>query len=243
MKEINHLKSSRVFVSGTDTGVGKTLFSAILVKSLQLSHYNPFYFKPIQTGDDDDVQTVMRLGGVSESQVQHPIYQFDFPTAPARAAIMENREIDLMTIVEKDLSSRHEGVAVLEGAGGLFVPLSLQKKQTIKDLVMLLQVPLILVCSTRLGTINHILLSLEACFQTQIPVLGVVLNGPCDPGLKELIQDWSGIPCIAEVPFYKDVNPEKIEAFAKTWILSPEYLKLVNQFFTSTGNFKSHTKN
>src|SRR4051812_17925032 len=124
-----------VFVSGTDTGVGKTFVSSLLVAALKYSGTPVGYFKPVQTGSDLDTPTVSELSGVALSQFSQPTYQFSEPSAPYRASLKEGKQIQLDQI-RQHWESLDNRSWVVEGAGGLLVPLN--SKHTLRDLVQVL---------------------------------------------------------------------------------------------------------
>lgn len=197
-----------VFVSGTDTGIGKTLVSSLLVSSLKSFGIRAGYFKPVQTGSESDSQTVMELSGISESCVPSPTYQFEKPQSPNRAAEGEGKQIQIDAILD-DWKKLEDRAWVIEGAGGLLVPLN--AKQTVRDLVSALGVKLVLVSSTRLGTINHTLLSIEAAKNAGITVAGIVLVGKEDPGLSSVLTEFSGVPVLAQIPLFPEVSSVLIQ--------------------------------
>ncbi len=204
-------KSSRgsLFITGTDTGVGKTFVSALVVRALQELGVEVGYFKPVQTGLDSDTREVQRLGLLPEKRVARPVYFFPEPMAPSRAAELHGDSISLERIRDS-----WEGLPdrkwVVEGAGGILVPLN--SRQTIRDLVACLNIPTLIVASTRLGTINHTLLTLEAA--KHLDVRGVVLVGRPDPGLRETLQQFSSVSIIAEIPEYPEISPELVQKIA-----------------------------
>lgn len=186
-----------VFVTGTDTGVGKTVVAALLCSALRQAGRATGYFKPVQTGPDDDTGTVARLAGLEGWALAAPVYRFRLPAAPSRAAAAEGTAIRIEAIVER-WRALPAGFWVVEGAGGLLVPLG--GRATIRDLVGAIDLPILLVASTRLGTINHTLLTLAAARGAGLAVAGVVLNGEADPGLGETILRFDAGPILAEVP-------------------------------------------
>ncbi len=193
-----------LFVTGTDTGVGKTVTCALLCSAIQSSGGAAGYLKPVQTGDDDDTATVRRLAALESAGHADPVYRFPLPIAPSRAAEAAGELIKLETLTAawQALPDRRW---VVEGAGGLMVPLS--RKVTILDLVKLLELPLLIVASTRLGTINHTLLTLAAAHTAGVRVAGVVLCGPPDPGLREAIGGLDDSRIIAEIPWLDPLTP------------------------------------
>jgi malonyl-CoA O-methyltransferase len=202
-----------VFVTGTDTGVGKTVVSALLCSALRQAGRAAGYFKPVQTGPDDDTGTVARLAGLEGGALAAPAYRFRLPAAPSRAAAAEGIAIRIESIVTrwKELPA---GLWVVEGAGGLLVPLG--ERATIRDLIGAMGLPILLVASTRLGTINHTLLTLEAARHAGLAVAGVVLVGEPDPGLDETILRFDAAPILAEVPPIAPLDPGTVERRAGT---------------------------
>lgn len=222
-----------LFISGTDTGIGKTLVSSLLVAALgtygRAHGFSPGYFKPIQTGTDLDTETVGRLSGISGECLPNPTYQFALPAAPSRAAEHEGAEIHLGHVVKHWISlSEFSGRRwVVEGAGGLLVPVN--KNQTIRDLICALKIPLLLVASTRLGTINHTLLSLEAARLAGISLKGIVLVGESDSNLDEVLTSFSGVPVVTQIPILNSVTPEAITALGAEYF-SENVLRSLYEF-------------
>jgi adenosylmethionine---8-amino-7-oxononanoate aminotransferase len=191
-----------IFVTGTDTGVGKThvaaLFCAALKKTQKIC-----YYKPVQTGvdldkggDDDDTRTVVKAAGLTASEWREPTYRLRAPLSPDRAAQREGVTLSILQI-EKDFAAMGERFYIVEGAGGLEVPIT--ESLRMSGLIKRLGLPVILVASTRLGTINHTLLSLQHARTLGLNVLGVVLNGPEDPGLADVLVR-EGVPLLFELP-------------------------------------------
>jgi dethiobiotin synthetase len=164
-----------VVVTGTDTGVGKTIVSAALAALTPGS----VYVKPAQTGDDDDAGTVGRLAGVET----HVLGRFPEPLAPATAA----RRAGLPPVTPADVATYVEGLdaehLIVEGAGGLLVHFD-DEGGTLADVARLLDAPVLVVARAGLGTLNHTALTLEALRTRDIPCLGVVIGSwPRDPDL------------------------------------------------------------
>ncbi len=196
-----------LFVTGTDTGVGKTLVSALLVSALVRSGRRAGYFKPVQTGSESDRDEVRRLVPHDDVLFPEPAASFALPAAPFRAATAEGRSVDLAAIV-RAWDALPDAAWVVEGAGGLLVPLT--ATETTRDFVRALGLPVLVVASTRLGTINATLLTLEALGRAGIPILGVVLNGEPDPGLREVIESFGATTVVAEIPKLPAITPEGV---------------------------------
>ncbi|HKK47273.1 MAG TPA: dethiobiotin synthase [Balneolaceae bacterium] len=192
-----------IFVTGTDTGIGKTVISAMLTKAL-----NAAYWKPIQAGleEETDTEFVQRVTGLPTSQIKPERYRLKTPMSPHGAAEIDGVSIALKDFVLPDYSTDH---LVVEGAGGLLVPVNDQ--DMIIDLIRYLELPVVLVVRSTLGTLNHTFLSLEALRERDIPVLGVVMNGPRHQSNYEAIQHYGDIEVLAQIEELKDVNPPTLQ--------------------------------
>ncbi|MET3500279.1 dethiobiotin synthetase [Mucilaginibacter rubeus] len=195
-----------IFISGIDTGIGKTLVSAILIEKL-----NADYWKPIQSGDLDKSDTLK-----VKSLISNPITRF-FPEAyaltqpfsPHKSAALDKVTIDLENIV----LPKTDNQLIIEGAGGLMVPLN--DNFLIIDLIKQLNARVILVSKHYLGSINHTLLSLHALKKYGIPVMGVIFNGDKDIYSKSYILDYSGVADLGQIPEYKTINKKTIKEAGK----------------------------
>lgn len=160
--------NARIVVTGTDTGIGKTVFSAALAGALR-AHY----WKPVQAGLDEetDHDSVARLSGLPQSHLLGEAYRLKTPASPHLAARIDGVTIDVEALALPEI----EGPLVVEGAGGLMVPLT--ETLTYIDVMARWRVPVVLCARTTLGTINHTLLSIEALRARKIPLLGVAFIG------------------------------------------------------------------
>jgi malonyl-CoA O-methyltransferase len=195
-----------VFVTGTDTGVGKTLVSAILVKAWQAD-----YWKPLQTGVADepgDTPSVAFLADMAPSRVHAPAVVLQAPLSPWAAAPLEGVRIDTHALT---CPATHAPL-VVEGAGGLLVPID--DDTMMIDLIGRLALPVILVARSGLGTINHTLLSLHALKAAGIAIAGVVMNGPPSASNRLAIERFGGVPVIAEVPALHVVDTRSVAEMA-----------------------------
>ena len=174
--------SSRgIFVTGTDTGVGKTVVTAALAIALRTHGYAVGVMKPIETGvlsSTDARSDAVRLrvaAGSSDALTEIRPYAFRLPLAPMDAARFEKRTVMLPTIMQifLTLQSHHDGL-IVEGVGGVFVPITSSLK--VLDLIQRMKLPAIVVGRTSLGGINHMLLTLEALRQRKVSVLALILN-------------------------------------------------------------------
>ena len=176
--------SARIVVSGTDTGVGKTVFSAALAGAL-----DGYYWKPMQSGLDEetDSQTVSRLSGLAAERVWPEAYRLRTPVSPHLAA-----ELDGITIDHRALEVPHtDRPLVIEGAGGLLVPLT--RDVTYLDLMARWRLPVVLCARTALGTINHSLLSIEALRARDVAILGVSFIGDENVETERIIIDMGRV--------------------------------------------------
>ncbi|MDT8446205.1 MAG: dethiobiotin synthase [bacterium] len=182
---------SQLFVAGTDTDVGKTLVSAVLTLGLK-AHY----FKPFQTGRElgRDAETVARLTGLGADHFSPDGLCLEKPLSPHLAARLAGLLIDPAQINLPQVSQKH---LVVEGAGGLLVPLN--ERDLLIDWLAQRKLPVVLVARSGLGTINHSLLSIEALRLAGIPLLGVVLNGPKNPENAAAIAQFGGCRILAQL--------------------------------------------
>jgi dethiobiotin synthetase len=182
-----------VFVTGTDTGVGKTLVAAALTWHLKSSGLDVGVMKPVETGVADtgrpgpDATLLQWAADCADAPELIAPYRLQTPLAPALAAEEESVRIDLAHIGEtaRSLCDRH-GFTIIEGAGGLMVPLA--GGLLVADLVLQLGLPLLIVCRPGLGTINHTLLTVHAARTMGIPLAGFIINGmPEQPDAAEAL--------------------------------------------------------
>ena len=177
-----------IFITGTDTGVGKTVVcTSLLAAGARQGAWG--YWKPVQTGDDDDAATVRaHTPAVQRHRVLDAGCHFTEPASPHHAAALEGKHVDVSTL-SRLWSELPQGAWVVEGAGGWMVPLNAHELWG--DFVDALDIGVLLVASTRLGCINHTLLSLSAIGRRAI---GVIMVGPFDPSA------WTGIEAHTDVP-------------------------------------------
>jgi len=187
----------RLVVCGTDTDVGKTVVSALVVQGLGAR-----YWKPVQSGlaDGGDTGWVQRLLDLPAERIVPEVYRFTAPVSPHWAAEREGLVIE----PERLALPGGPGPLVVECAGGLLVPLRRDWLQI--DQIATWGLPVLLVARSGLGTLNHTLLSLEALRQRSIPVLGLVLNGPPHPDNPRTLASLGGVPVLAELPPLAPLN-------------------------------------
>ena len=189
--------SSDLFITGTDTNVGKTVLSALLVAAL-----NRKYWKPIQTGscEGTDRGTVIKLAGISTQQTYPESYIFEPPVSPHLAAREQGVTIDLQHIRRP----APEDPIIIEGAGGVFVPIN--DKDFMLDLMRHFGAPIILATRTTLGTINHTLLSVFAIRQAKLPLRGVVMIGKENVENRAAIERYGNVPVVGSIPWLETIQ-------------------------------------
>jgi dethiobiotin synthetase len=187
------------FVTGTDTGVGKTVLSALLCAALDAC-----YWKPIQTGlsESSDSHTVAELAELPDERVFAEAYRFNPPVSPHLAAKMAEIRIEMQTI--KLSPAMRENPLIVEGAGGVLVPIN--EEHLMVDLMRQLTVPVILATRTSLGTINHTLLSLRALYAAHIEVAGVVMIGETNRENRNAIEQYGRTQVIGDIPHLELIN-------------------------------------
>ncbi|MEH6632258.1 MAG: dethiobiotin synthase [Halopseudomonas aestusnigri] len=188
-----------LFVTGTDTEVGKTFAAASLVAALSAS-----YWKPIQTGPfiDHDTPEIQRLTGIGENSLYPCSYSFPDPLSPHQAALNVDQTISLENIKLPDLGV--DEFLVVEGAGGALVPLN--NEDMMSDLMVRLNLPVVIVARSGLGTINHTLLTIEAIRLRGVSLAGVIMNGPENSSNRSAIEQYGRIEVLAELPHCDDVS-------------------------------------
>jgi dethiobiotin synthetase len=190
-----------LFVTGTDTGIGKTITSAWLCK-----HWQADYWKPVQSGLEggSDSEWIARLSGCA---IHRETYRLSQPLSPHQAA-----DIDGVKIQLSDFVLPHAERLVVEGAGGCLVPLNW--RETMLDLMKQLGSCALLVARSGLGTINHTTLSLRALKAAGVPVLGVVMVGETNPANREAIEHFGEVPVLAELPVFSELSSQALASFS-----------------------------
>jgi len=190
-----------LFITGIGTDVGKTLVSAVLVEKFKYD-----YWKPIQSGDLDNSDTikVKRLVSNTKSAFHPETYRLTQPFSPHKSADLDGIEIDFDHINLPETDNR----LLIEGAGGLMVPLN--QRYFVIDLIEKLNAEAILVVKNYLGSINHTLLSLELLKHRKIPLKGIIFNGDSDPYSESLIINYSQAMVLGRIPFVADLDKTTI---------------------------------
>ena len=198
-----------LFVTGTDTGIGKTVISAMLTLGLRAR-----YWKPIQSGLDaeTDTQFVKRVTGLPDSYFAAERFRLNAPLSPHAAAAIDGLTINLQDFALPTASPEER--LIVEGAGGLMVPIN--STHLMIELIAYLALPAILVTRTGLGTINHTLLSIEALRRYAVPIAGVIMNGPENEINRGAIEHYAKIPVIGRVDQLPAIEPDTLQyAFDK----------------------------
>lgn len=195
----------RIFVTGIGTEVGKTIASAVLVQALGAD-----YWKPVQAGELERTDSMVVEDLVARSDVAcHPeAARLATPMSPHAAAALEGRTLHIAELqvpqTERDL--------VIEGAGGLYVPLN--EHETMIDLIEYVGAEAVLVSRHYLGSINHTLLSIEALRARAIPLLGVLFVGDENKSTEQIIDAHSGVPTVGRLPIARELTKEWVHAQA-----------------------------
>ena len=195
-----------VFVTGTDTGVGKTVACACLARA-----WGADYWKPVQTGldqDEGDTAAVAWLAGLAADRIHPPGYVFGPALSPHLAAAQAGAEIMLGRL---SLPASPRPI-VVEGAGGVLVPLN--DRELMIDLMATLGLPVVVVAADRLGAINHALLTLEALRARSLEVAGLILTGGPFADNAEAIAARGGVAVLARLPWVDPVTPDVVADWA-----------------------------
>lgn len=197
-----------LIITGTDTDVGKTVVAAGI-----LAITRGQYWKPIQAGTEGetDTQTAQRLSGLPPEHFVQETYILPEPLCPSIAARRAHLDIQVIALPEND---SHKTPLIIEGAGGVCVPIS--DKMMMIDLFAVWGAPVILVARTALGTINHTLLSLEALRARNVPVLGIIFCGKNISQTIEEIQKFCHTPILGHVPIINPLTPQNLRSALHT---------------------------
>ncbi|HTB28697.1 MAG TPA: dethiobiotin synthase [Steroidobacteraceae bacterium] len=193
----------RIVVTGTDTDIGKTVFAAGLARLLE-----GIYWKPVQAGleGETDTETVRRLSGLDQSHFLPETWRLQLAASPHLAAEREGIDIDSASLSLPSL----DRPLIIEGAGGLMVPLN--RRELYIDVFARWKAPVVLCARTRLGTLNHTLLSLEALARRAIPVIGIALIGDAHADNERTLAALGGVPILGRLPNLDPLTPESLRA-------------------------------
>ncbi len=212
-----------IFITGTDTGVGKTVVAGGLACALKKEGIDVGVMKPVQTGCIEtsegllapDADFLISMSGVKDDIDLIAPYRFKEPLAPSVAAEIEGREIDIEKIISSynKLTQIHNFI-IIEGAGGVLVPIL--KEYLFIDLIKRLSVPIIIVARTGLGTINHTLLTVRYALEHGIRIIGIIFNhtsneedGIAEKTNPDIIKRLCNIPILGILPFINKLNAEE----------------------------------
>ncbi|TNE72867.1 dethiobiotin synthase [bacterium] len=182
----------KYFITGTDTGVGKTHISAVLTLGLGAT-----YWKPVQSGslDETDTKLVQKLTGLPDSKFLNERYKLREPRSPHEAAEAEGIQISQSDFILPKIDDH----LIVEGAGGVFVPINWHFQMI--DLMQLFSLPVIIVTKTQLGTLNHTQLTVKALQARNIPIAGFIMTGEYDHENEKSLNKLLEIPYMGFVPF------------------------------------------
>ena len=189
-----------VFITGTDTNIGKTVASTILALGT-----NSLYWKPIQSGLEEETDTEFVSKFLGTENTFEETYRLNSPLSPNHSAQIDGVEICINDFAIPPLKNRS---LIIEGAGGVLVPLN--SSELIIDLIKKMNFPCIVVAKSGLGTLNHTLLTVEALKKRKIPIKGIILNGDANNKNKESIESFTGVKVILEIPTITDISKESL---------------------------------
>jgi dethiobiotin synthetase len=214
-----------IFITGTDTGVGKTFVAEGLIRAVREKGLNVCPMKPLETGCrlrqgrliPADTVRLIRASGVDEEIDLINPYRFNQPLAPSVAAEIEGMKINRKRIFSAyDRLSKKYDITIVEGAGGVMAPVF--KKYLFLDLINDLKLPLVIVSRPGLGTINHTLLTIDAVKNKGLNILGVIINYPVNIKIgltektnPEVIEKLGGSPVLGVVPYLKNPSDSRIQ--------------------------------
>ncbi|MEO6638499.1 MAG: dethiobiotin synthase [Ginsengibacter sp.] len=195
-----------IFITGTGTGVGKTLAAAIITEGLQAD-----YWKPVQAGYEDgsDSITVQELISNKKSVIHPELYRLALPASPHISADFEGKKIKIKSIAKFLPGTKNQ--LIIEGAGGLLVPLS--KKQFVLDLIKKMKAKVIIVSKNELGSINHSLLTAAVLKKEKIKVAGWIFTEEF-MNYETEIANWSGYPIIGSIKHQETISKERVKILA-----------------------------
>ena len=191
---------SRIFVTGTDTDVGKSYVAALLTVGLAAT-----YWKPVQSGSEADTDWLRQVTGLPADRVWPESYRLRAPLSPHEAARREGVHIDM-----DQFKLPEQERLVVEGAGGVMVPLN--DKHLMVDLIVDLALPVLVVARSELGTINHTLLTLDQLRRRGCELLGVVVNGPSNEANCRAIADYGKVSVLAAIDQRVNLSPANVAA-------------------------------
>ena len=214
------MKPIVIGITGTDTGVGKTVFAAALTQAL-----DGYYYKPVQAGLEADVwghtdgERVAHLAGLPPARILPEMYRLTQPLSPHRAAELDELTLDVGRLA---VLPHAPGPLVVEGAGGVLVPLSRQVLQA--DVFARWGIPMVVCARTGLGTLNHTLLTLEALAHRQVPVLGLVFIGPANPDNEATACRMGKVRYLGRLAWADPLSPQSLKKLFMAGFHVEDYL-------------------
>ncbi|WP_210489225.1 dethiobiotin synthase [Rufibacter aurantiacus] len=207
MQPASSAHPKKYFITGIGTDVGKTIAAAIFTEALQAD-----YWKPVQAGnlEDSDTHTVGSLISNSRTVFHPEAYRLQMPASPHTAAAAEGIRLSLEQIQVPATKNN----LVVEGAGGLMVPLN--ERDLILDLIQRLQLEVVLVSRNYLGSINHTLMAVEVLKSRNIGVAGIVFNGVPNASSEEFILNYSQLPAFPRILQEESFDKDTVLRYAKT---------------------------
>lgn len=198
--------TQQYFITGIGTGIGKTITSAVITEKLKAD-----YWKPIQSGDLDqsDSLSIQNLISNPKTKIHPELYRLNQPLSPHLSAKLDGIEINL----NKFELPQTKNNLIVEGAGGLMVPLNNQT--LILDLIKHLNIPVIVVSQNYLGSINHTLLTINTLKQHQINIKGIIFNGDANSESEDYILKYTSVEYLGSIPTFKQLNKENIAKAGK----------------------------
>ena len=213
-----------LFVTGTDTGVGKTVVSAALMHRFR-ADVPVRYWKPIQTfsEQDDDTRDVTALGACRAGEVFTRGIRLPRPLSPHLAARLHGTTISIGQLVREIEGEIERRAWIIEGAGGVLVPLN--AREMMGDFMVRLALPVIVAARSALGTINHTLLTVEALRRRRLDVAGIVMVGDRNDENRAAIEQYGDVEVIGEMPRFAPLTPAALGEWAAT-AMDPEGMLL-----------------
>ena len=192
----------KLFITGTDTDVGKTVISALLMAGMDAA-----YWKPVQAGLDEETDTefVKRLSAKPDDVFIPERFRLETPMSPHGAADIDDVHISLSDFELPEFETEH---LLVEGAGGLIVPLNWG--DMVIDLIKEFEIPVLLVVRSSLGTLNHTLLSVEALRSRGIEIFALVMNGEYHASNKDTLEHFTKLP-VFEVNALDELSTESLK--------------------------------
>lgn len=218
MKTIQSIttKMNGIFVTGTNTGIGKTVVSAGMMCGLRSSK-TICYWKPIQTGieEDNDTEMVRVLAQCSDSEIYEHGIRLEKPLSPHLSARLAGVEISIEETLKllPVVQNIEEKFWIIEGAGGVLVPIN--ESELMIDLIKVLGLPVLIVARSGLGTINHTVLTIEALRNRNIKICGVVMNGEPNLENKKAIEFYGKTRVLAEMPKFEKLDSDEFRKWSE----------------------------